>query len=408
MKTCRIPFPLLIACLCLLTSCQKEEIVFQQDAINFLNNQHQILKLEDPNIPNFNLLQEDLEQHLFFFSGESHAVAANFDLEFELFTYLYTNAGVRNYIIENSYSNILILNQYLATGDENILDDLHQSYAGSFLWNKNGFAFWQKMYAFLQDIPREEWPLFVGVDIEHQISNALKMLEALLPGMPPPPAAEAGITKLLNGDKNSYESMWAIGNTLKSNISANPSSYEIYLGDQFFDFNFIVQNIINHQQAFAARDNFFGTRDLLIFENFLDYFPRFKSGKFFGQWGSKHVLQGYQKEGDSFSRLLQHNGRSPVQNQVLSILYLYQDCQFMSNTTFTSTPLPDFNSFGILEQYTRPQQNVLFKITGIDSPYEQQLIWNLNDPEVPDRGNTTSHYQYILVIDGAGAAVAYQ
>lgn len=111
---------------------------------------------------NFNFSKEDLENDLLFLVGESHGVALNPKLQFQLLQYLHRNAGVRYLHLEGGYAEAYLLNHFLSTGDSAIFEFcVHTVF-------KEQRAMYQELYKWNNSLNEENKIEVVGFDFEHE------------------------------------------------------------------------------------------------------------------------------------------------------------------------------------------------------------------------------------------------
>jgi hypothetical protein len=366
---------------------------------------------DDTSFKSFKLLNPYLKDNVVFFTGEAHGMVINYELQVKFLEYFNAKAGVRYFLQEYSHSYAILLNKYLETGDESILKRLYEPTKGTAGWSKQSYEMWKKVYDYNCSLPKDKKITIVGIDIEHQFQNAVWGMYYLLPDKEPPYDIKPLIDDLKNlyGNKIDVSSndVLAFSKKLKDSIHQYSKEYEAYLGDSLFDFQMINDNILNADEAYAANHNgidmqdFNEIRDKKMYENFLRVYSHLPKGKYFGQFGASHVMQGTQDYTNWLASLMNKPG-SPVEKKVLSIVYAYKDCQYMarSNGGYSVRSFSSYNDGdGLMEPYLKGDL-VLFRLSGKNSPFENSLKWYLFDT-MPMKGVTTDYYQFILFIKGA-------
>jgi hypothetical protein len=117
----------------------------------------------------------DLVQYQIILIGESHGIAKSYDIEFEIFEYLYRTQNVRDLFIETGYCSTQLLNRYIKTGKSMYLNTVFSNLQGTSNCNIEYYNFFIKI--------RERCPetILYGVDVEHQWSSSgIKYLMLLL------------------------------------------------------------------------------------------------------------------------------------------------------------------------------------------------------------------------------------
>jgi len=360
----------------------------------------------------FNLLDSSVKGKEVFLTGESHATSANAELELEFLKYFYYEAGVRYYLQELAPSNAAFLNEYLATGDEEILREVLAPLEGTAGWMNENYEKYRQVYVFNQSLPENEKIKFIGVDLEHQMANAYRYLDWALSETEAPSEIAPVINKLkvtyqeadLGNRSADWEQLRNMALELQDSIKDNRAVYQNYLGDKTFEFELVVDNTlygIDYYYGNHKNDREF--RERVIYENFIKQYDYLGAGSFYGQFGGYHVIQ----QDGHFAGYLNNSVDSPMQGEVLSITYLYKDSSFsipQGNGTYLVEEKTGYywlhDEFDIFPQY----EYTLFKLTGQDSPFAQDVIWFDKGNAPPPDGVTTDYYQYFVLIRNSPAA----
>jgi hypothetical protein len=263
----------------------------------------------------------DFRDKSIIFLGESHGIAINEDIDLALLKYLHREAGVRVYLCEFGYAAGFALNQYLQTGDEQILDYVMKASKGSVGWTRERREFYVKFRQWNQTLPAADRVRFVGVDVEHQRELAIKVLGALTGKGTAPAAIAETVAKLRQGDFAS------VADSLKQ----HRAEYGQMLLERFFDFELIATNIERRDEFYADHNGPKGAavRERTMYETFLKVYARMGGGRWYGRWGSFHVLQSNSRDRERFAVMLNREG-SPVAGKVLSILAMYRESTAMT------------------------------------------------------------------------------
>ncbi|MDV3428909.1 MAG: hypothetical protein LIR50_18115 [Bacillota bacterium] len=194
---------------------------------------------------------------------------------------------------------------------------------------------------------------------------------------------------------------------LKENIKANSGDYEKYLGNKYFDFNIVLDNIINSINAYASNSvNIDSIREPAIYSNFKRIYSYLPKGKYYGEFGLEHVSQNtyYSYLGDKTRFAMYLNGSdSPVKGKVLSIAYAYKDCKRMTwgGEGYADSGLNNIDIFNNLSN----SDITLFKLNGAGSPFSRKICFV--DTEKSDRADT-DYFKYIILIKNSKAAIPYE
>lgn len=405
---------LVLLLLLLFTGCQitpNQKSVYSDFIVH---NYAQIDLSGNTDFDSFSLLDNYLQDNEVFFTGEGHGVAINPKLSVGFLKYFNEKAGVRYYLSEMPYSAAMFLNEYLKTGDETILKKLYKPLKGTFEWNKQYYEKWKDIYAYNLTLPENRKISVVGIDVEHQLENALWGLYSLLPDKEP----SASIKSMIEELKAVYKAIGEVNNDVKLNdilklsedlkesIVQYRNEFEAYLGNSLFDFQIISENMLNSNEAYAAlndkdMDGFNEIRDKSMYENFISIYSRLPKGKYYGQFGSSHIYQMEMGNTDWLASLL-GKPDSPVAKKVLSILYIYDETKFMNKSKSGGYVVDNGTTYrsgdGILKPYLKSDL-VLFRLIGKNSPFEKGLSLYSYEKK-PEAGILTDYYQFILYIRG--------
>jgi hypothetical protein len=257
----------------------------------------------------------DFHDKQIIFLGESHGIAINEDLDFALLQYLHREAGVRVYLGEFGYAAGFALNQYLESGNTQILDYIMKEFKGSVAWTKERREFYVKVQQWNASLAAADRIRFVGIDVEHQRGLAVKCLAGLAGDREAPAAIAETIAKLRQGDDRG----------LAAKFKEHRAEFETMVGERFFDFEIIATNLERRDEFYADHNGPKGAavRERTIYETFCKVYARIGGGRWYGRWGSFHVIQRKTPQRERFANVLNQAG-SPVAGKVLSILAVYR------------------------------------------------------------------------------------
>jgi len=291
-------------------------------------------------------LSHDLKDNQVFLAGELHGIQENYTLRLNLLMYLNENAGVNYYLAEMGYSSSYYINKYLETGNEKYLFVVANSIIGSYDHSLDDINFWRDVYKYNQTLAEDKRIKVIGLDIEHQFWLAIMQLNDLVEDLNLGRHMDTTLGKLeyysasmcpdikdskdiLKNVKNvNTKDVLKVVAELREDYKANPAYYEKLLSEQEFkDFVFVMDNITDTERIYTNRGNrsyFNKEREKSICKNFLRAYEGNPDGKFFGQWGSFHVLQKSDNYEKRFAEYL-NNDDSPVKDEVISIKYIYDN-----------------------------------------------------------------------------------
>lgn len=387
---------------------------------DFLDKNYSSLDIDDDkNYSSFSLLNSDLNSNQLFLLGGFTGTKTNEGLRLKILKYFKENAGVRYYIQDIPYSFSSILNEYLSTGDEKILDDLFKSVKGTILWSKANYDNCKKLYEYNKSLPKNEQIIVIGIDAEYGSETVFKFMNSLIPGTSAPSKIEPVIKELNNlyaNPTNNVKIIKDFSTNLKKSIDENTDVYKEYFGDKFFDFKLTSDNILagfEIESTYSKGENEFNkVRNKTFYENFKKIYSQIQNtGKFYGEFETNpgSVFQKTHKNIDYFGALV--NGESsPVKGKVLSIMSIYKNCDFMilqnSNGKYSRRTITNYASIdNPLDPFIEADVTLL-RLKGEGSPFEKDLIWtdNYYDPGTRQGDETTTdYYQYITVIKNSKA-----
>jgi hypothetical protein len=311
----------------------------------------------------FEILNNDIKKNRLIMVGEIHGFEEPQKFDYELFTLLHTNHNVKEYYAELDYVQALTLNQYLESGDENLLKDALKRWAVVQGRNNKGYNDkYRKFHQYYRKLSEHDKFKFVGIDKLQDVKLTLNYLNTLNESI----AVEVKETIDLD--------------TILNQISQLDS---IYSNSQDTLFN--LMHIKNNLKHYAENTN----REKVMFDNFYTLYKKLNDGssKAYGYFGLYHVFQ------------YQVNGKQPLASQIrmadlglddsiLSMNFLMLDSymvrksnelpEFMrDNGPYTKMPISSDNMlfiyiYGIkdFKRMTPENYKSLVKMNAENSPYE--------------------------------------
>jgi len=199
-----------------------------------------------------------------YFVGETHNIASNDLLDYQFVELLSKKYGLRTIIKEGSYSYIYFLNEYLQTGNENLLDTLSNS-LGSF--EEEQRAFLKRLYE-LNSIQVESEKIEIySIDAESffHIPTLVRYWEVKW-GIPPNNVVSQTL-KTLGSFKSSAFTLFPepkdkkiiekIVAEVKISLDANEKLFRDYLNDDFLHLKMIIENnATKRRNEKSMEDNF--------------------------------------------------------------------------------------------------------------------------------------------------------
>ncbi|NDK56877.1 TraB/GumN family protein [Pontibacter fetidus] len=355
--------------------------------------------------------------------GEVHGFAKPQELDFELLKHLNQKTGLTHYLAEVDHSQAYFLNQYLATGDEKLLDYVYQTWVDlNAQWaNKESYNKMQKIYAYNQTLPTNKRITIVGVDRIHDTDVTKRHLTELLQTANYKTGSDAIVDSLTQHLTDSTTENDALRTFASNNLKAElelPQTIATELQHIFTNLHYQQQNI---------------ARDSVMFLNLknLAYTNNWQNEQFYGMWGLMHMLQNKVNGGyTSFAAHLKNND-SPFRNKITTINIMATDSENMIpagmmpksinkgqayvNTTWVNSdgPMVFVNGIKDLKAVTKENSVAIFKLNAQDSPYKSSALLSNTSVLMPGQGGVkpdaenatiTQACQYVVLIRNSKAA----
>ncbi len=396
---------LLLAFFLFLSACTKANGPNQKmprDVFDYLEDQAQSISVESP--INLATLTSAMDSHRFIMTGETHGIAANYELEFMLLKHLVEANWLDYYVPELPPSFCYFLSQYLENGEEIILTRLFEPLEGTFSWTNEAKQHWRKVRSFYQSLPPDQRFSLIGIEIEHQARNTQWMLLDLLPDQTVPAFLQNKVevlTNLVDTNNDNYLVFYSLAQDLNALLQNQAAAMQEYLGESFEDFQEVVELAMATYEA-RNDDVFSSKREAIIFENFLRQEPLFANGNSYGQWGANHIYRQYIDNVSWLAAKINQDPASPLQGAFYSILYLYHDCKALLKNPYREA---NYSNLLFVKDFKKMAQQdyTLFRLDEGNSPFAADLIWPSNSVSLTE-GVTTDYVQSILLVRDSPAA----
>ncbi len=279
--------------------------------ISYLKDNSETVPLSEPF--SFEMLDNDIKKNRLILVGEIHGFEEPQKFDFELFTHLHANHNVRQYYAELDHVQALVLNQYLETGDESLLDDALKRWAVvQGRKNKDYNDKYRKFHQFYKQLAEQDKFKFIGVDKLQDVDLTLKYLNTL----------DNSVATEIK-EKVDLDAILIKINQLDSIYSNSP--------DTLFTLMHIRKNIKHYTEN--------TNREKVLFENFHTLYKHMVGEKntAYGYFGLFHVFQ-YQVSGQQPLASQIRMSDLGLENNILSMNFLMLD----SYTVMPSNQLPEF------------------------------------------------------------------
>jgi hypothetical protein len=318
--------------------------------------------------------------------GESHGVAENYLLYINTIKSLNAKGNFRILVCERSYSEALLFNNFLITGNDEYLK-WDVSYSPEMI------KFFHELYEYNLSLPQNQRLVFFGVDAIHSIHAFVAGIQTLMPNDTAPNEISHFIDSLKTqklpipinpkSSKEYFALLDASKKFLGDEIKNNENLYRAYFGENYSHLDFIVKSESTCSKPISRNQN--------MFENISSIVKgiNFNSsliGIFFGE---THLIQ-MKSVNKSFSSLLMENNESPFKMKTINILI-----EYVKSKTLFQNKVMDVPSLmsEILSKKEREQLNSFVE----DYNCRDNILL-----KVPDQMNALKRNgQYLIVLNNA-------
>lgn len=279
----------------------------------------------------------DFENYNTIFIGESHGVGRNDSVKMSFLKYLNQNFKIRYLIEESGYCGSIIINQFLQTGNEELIIDLMNSHEKTYSYSNEKYNFYIDLYQYNQSLPEKEKIKVIGIDIQHNVAYGRKVLSSMEHHNKEKPDAVQKVFDLITSGTGNGEELIININSAMDMVEVNSDIFKEYFGRDYMDFYFGLLGIKQAEVFYRSKN--FASREAYILENFSQLFMELEIDKCFGMFGSIHVFldHGF-LETKALANYL-NTEFEPTKNKVLSINCIYHNCEYLDPLTGVNTVL---------------------------------------------------------------------
>lgn len=105
-----------------------------------------------------------------------HGVAENQELTLKILKDLNKNYGLKNFIGEVGYLSAWMLNGFIESGDEQLLNIVLESSIGTFFGTEDSEWFFRSLREYNLSLPEAQSLEYIGLDLDHKLIIALRHL----------------------------------------------------------------------------------------------------------------------------------------------------------------------------------------------------------------------------------------
>lgn len=250
--------------------------------------------------------------------GEQHGTIKNYEVAYKYLKHLVDSVGIDYILIENSYLTEILLNKYLKTGNEGVLDKSISNYQNVYYANVELRNYLKKVYELNSSLPKNRQFTFVSIDIEQTFSASKEYVHQYM--------SNAGVQH----DFESTEEVQRLKE--EKNWLEYYGELEVYLDKHRIkndSLRYMVANLEALLYTYKHGEEWDEIRDSLIYENFKarDDELEFAKKKSFAFWGNEHCYKSPNKKGTAWIASLIQKYRIDIKQSSSAILY--KDCRFM-------------------------------------------------------------------------------
>lgn len=348
-----------------------------------------IIDINDLEFRGLSLMDSDLYENEIFFAGENHGSVKSMEMNMYLLKYFVEKGNIKYILYEGGYCTGELLNNYLETGDENILTFIQDAFSGTSVYTMEHYNLLKHIYNYNLTLSEDKKLKFVGVDIEHRPNVAIRYIRSLIPDKEINDEEVREFIDILKSiPKQNYNSILVDAIEI---MNKNQEAIRVYFGEKFFNIFLAIRNlsISNSQQV----------REKYIISNFIEQYEYLPKGKWFGQFGGFHTQQEGAYDVDGYKPFASYldNEYENTKGKVISIQYDY-----LNGKVYNPGGVDPYPASNIISPnfYQDDEKTRLVKLNYEGSMFNKKDIW-LND--VPQ----TDYFQYIIMFNNSEAANKY-
>ena len=348
--------------------------------VEYLMSNSEIVNLEESFT--FSLAEQDIENSKVIMVGEIHGSEQPNIFDFDFFKYLHQNHGVQHYFAELDFVQATLLNRFLISGDEELLNKILKKWV--VIQGRNNQSYidkYQKFYKYYQRLPEDDKFTFIGIDRIQDFKLLTDYLHEFKTDTP--------LNTINSQDENLRSALMQRLEVLSNYYQKNTDT--LYL--------------LNHLKENLAFIELKTNRELILFNNFQKLYKekQLSSKKVYAFFGIYHVFQ-YKVNGALPLAAQIRLSNLGLDHKILSFNFLLND----SYMVMSSQGLPEFlRDKGKYTKMAISADNMLVMyIYGIKdfkrmTPKFHKSLIKLNEPNSPyensNRMSTT--FQLLPVTD---------
>ena len=353
------------------------------------------------------------DNYRFFFGGEVHQQTMIYLAKKMMLQYLHENQGVNYLLMEEGMGAGLLIDHYIQTGDEEILNFALECKKGLHTDAELERDLWQWLYEYNSQQPEDRKIHAIGIDIEFNTVATLKGLTLLIQN--PEQVEDEWKTlyqKAITIKRDSYDEQAVKAFSELIHLTFPEGQNEKKMREVFGD-NYDIAVRIYDNMVFASTPEFYNSKfhtdtDITFYDKrdehaievirwLLNRLP--EDAKFFAQYGAAHT---YQKEmpltnyNQKYNRLGMrlNEGRFPLKGQVCTIPYFIfqkgEESREVESNLFYSDWLEDY-----------VDEPTFISLDEEDSPFSKEGVVALKEG---CEGVLADYFQKILILPNSEEA----
>lgn len=279
--------------------------------VDYLTKNSETIPLEESF--SYQLMEPDIEKSKLILVGEIHGFEEPLKFDLDFFKYLHENHQVNHYLAELDFVQAGLLNEFLQTGNEDLLKEVLKNWF--VLQGRNNKGYFNKyleLHHYYTQLPEENKFEFIGIDKIQDMELISKYLSALFPSM------------------NIEESKTLDIETLLIQID---TLSQLYTNSS--DTLFILSHLKTNLQYRTEKVN----REEVMYQNFRHIYTAYhlEESKLYGYFGLYHVFQYRVNAQHPFASKIRQSDLG-LEEKILSVNFFMVD----SYTVMDSKSLPKF------------------------------------------------------------------
>ena len=299
-------------------------VLFSQDYSSYV----QPISIENnDDYSGFDLLEVE-NNALFVLAEHWHNIRSVPTATLKTLQYLHEKANVRVLAIEHGKSTAFMINDYLQTGDESMLEHITRN---TMFWAQENKAFFQDLRAFNLQQSEEDQIVVESIDIEYKMEAAIFMINKFIGNkkIPNSLAPTVGELKEMYDDTKAHRESFdglaimyyydrdQVQQIIIETINDLEDSSEKYIAFFEEDFTDFATMILEMDDGltfdYTNPNQHYRFRDRLIYKNFLELRDKHPSSGILCPIGMRHTMK------NSSVYDLQHRDSSPLAGKVVNI-----------------------------------------------------------------------------------------